>query len=156
MNDFLVVKHAQGAPGLRLAGLGPNLIPQRALNKLIKLFDNNTSWAKGRSKKEVKIMLSHSKVIVSLWNKNKLIGFGRATTDESFRAVLWDIVIDHNYQKRGLGKLVVNSLLTNNKQWGCIVNKEINIKKEAQTKKNINFLHPRASREPKKQNKKTI
>tara|TARA_B100001250_G_C19492476_1_gene653725 strand:- start:32 stop:487 length:456 start_codon:yes stop_codon:yes gene_type:complete len=111
MNDFIVVKHAKGAPGLRLAGLGPNFIPQRALKKLIKLFDNNTSWAKGRSKKEVKTMLSHSKVIVSLWNKNKLIGFGRATTDESFRAVLWDIVIDHNYHKKGLGKLVVNSLL---------------------------------------------
>ncbi len=111
MNDFIVVKHAQGAPGLRLAGLGPNLIPQRALKKLVKLFDDNTSWARSRSKKEVKKMLSHSKVVVSLWNKNELIGFGRATTDESFRAVLWDIVIDQNYQKQGLGKIIVNTLL---------------------------------------------
>ena len=113
MNDFVLIEHAQGAPGLRMLGLGPGFIPQRSLQKLITLFNNNTSWAKNRSTKEIKIMLSKSQVIVSLWQKKELIGFGRATSDESYRAVLWDIVIDKNYQGKGLGKKIVHSLLHN-------------------------------------------
>ena len=113
MDDFVLVEHAKGAPGLRILGLGPRLIPHKSLDKLIKLFNNNTSWAANRSKKEVNIMLSKSRVIVSLWKDKELVGFGRATSDESYRAVLWDIVIDRNYQREGLGKKIVQSLLKN-------------------------------------------
>ena len=113
MDDLILVKHARGAPGLRLFGLGPRLIPSRSLTKLQRLFDNNTSWAKNRSKKELKIMLEHSKVILSIWCNNELIGFGRANSDETFRAVLWDIVVAKKFQGRGLGRKIVSNLLKN-------------------------------------------
>ena len=113
MDDLILVKHARGAPGLRLFGLGPKLIPSRSLTKLQRLFNENTSWAKNRSQKELKIMLKNSKVILSIWYENKLIGFGRANSDESFRAVLWDIVVEKNFQGHGLGKKIVDTLLKN-------------------------------------------
>ena len=113
MDDLILVKHARGAPGLRLFGLGARLLPTSGLTKLKKLFDNNTSWAKNRSEKELKTMLANSNVILSIWYKNELIGFGRATSDKSFRAVLWDIVVEKNFQGRGLGKNIVDSLLKN-------------------------------------------
>ena len=47
-----------------------------------------------------------------MWQKNRLIGFGRATSDYIYRAVLWDIVIVKDQQNSGLGKLLVNSLLS--------------------------------------------
>ena len=114
MNDLLLVKHASGAPGLRIFGIGPRFLPQKAILKLQILFDQNTSWAKKRHKNEIRKMLSKSDVIVSVWKGSMLIGFGRATSDRIYRAVLWDIVVEKKYQKYGIGKMIINSLLSNN------------------------------------------
>ena len=110
-----LVKHARTAPGLRLFGIGPRLTPSNGLFQLQSFLDKNTFWAKGRNKKQICKMLSHSTVIVSLWHHNKLIGFGRATSDLVFRAVLWDVVIDSKHQGLGMGKLIIEAILKNKK-----------------------------------------
>jgi len=109
--DITLIKHLKGAPGLRFFGIGPNFLPCNGLNKLKVLLDKNTSWAKNRKIKDLKNCLASSDVIVSLWLNNKILGFGRALSDGTYRSVLWDIVIDHNHQGKGYGKLIVNSLL---------------------------------------------
>tara|TARA_Y100001968_G_scaffold112514_1_gene101966 strand:+ start:7009 stop:7452 length:444 start_codon:yes stop_codon:yes gene_type:complete len=109
----MIIQHAPGAPGLRLFGMGPNLRPQNGLEKLKNLFNANTSWAKHRNTQSLRAMLSQSEVVVSAWEGQKLIGFGRATTDQSYRAVLWDVVVEENYQKCGIGKQIVESILNN-------------------------------------------
>ncbi len=106
-----LIKHTTGAPGLRLLGLGPFFIPSNGLKKLKNLLDLNTSWAKGRDENQLKIMLANSDVVITLWNCKKLIGFGRATSDYSFRAVLWDIVVTDDLQGFGYGKIIVKTLL---------------------------------------------
>tara|TARA_E500000331_G_C17148170_1_gene665940 strand:+ start:329 stop:793 length:465 start_codon:yes stop_codon:yes gene_type:complete len=111
MSDLIVINHAPGSPGLRLMGLGPKLSPVHGLIKLQKLLNDNTSWAKERNNKQIKNMLSNSQVIISVWKYNNLIGFGRATSDGTFRAVLWDIVVEKNYQHLGIGSRIVNSIL---------------------------------------------
>jgi len=109
--EIRIIKHFKGAPGLRLFGIGPNLLPCNGLYKLKVLLDKNTCWAKNRKIKDLKTCLANSDVIVSLWSNDKILGFGRALSDGTYRTVLWDVVIDHNYQGKGYGKLVVNSLL---------------------------------------------
>ncbi len=109
--EIILLKHFKGAPGLRLFGIGPNLIPCRGLYKLKILLDKNTSWATNRTIKDLKHCLANSDVIVSLWSNNKILGFGRGLSDGTYRSVLWDIVIDHHHQGKGYGKLIVNSLL---------------------------------------------
>ena len=111
MGKISLIKHAAGAPGLRLFGLGPNLRPSNALEKLKLLFNQNAFWARNRNKNQIKKMLSNSSVIVTIWDKKNLIGFGRATTDKVYRAVLWDIVISKKSQRLGLGKVIVEVLL---------------------------------------------
>ena len=113
MDDLILVTHAQGAPGLRLLGIGPGFRPTKGITKLIKLFNENTSWAQNRSRQQIQKMLSHSKVVVSGWYQNKLVGFGRATTDEIFRAVLWDIVVDKKYENNGIGRKIITSIIEN-------------------------------------------
>ena len=113
MNDINILHHAKGAPGLRMFGLGPNLKPRKGLKQLQILLTKNSSWGHKRNIQDLKKMLSASSVVISLWSKEKLIGFGRATSDEIFRAVLWDIIVDKNYQKLGLGKKIVQKLLSN-------------------------------------------
>ena len=109
--EIKLIKHCKGAPGLRFFGIGPNLLPCNGLCKLKVLLNKNTSWAKNRKIKDLKTCLANSDVIVSLWSNNEILGFGRALSDGTYRSVLWDIVIDHNHQGKGYGKLIVSSIL---------------------------------------------
>ena len=115
MKGLSLVRHAPTAPGLRIFGMGPRFQPTKGLIKLQSLLNENTFWARGRNKKQICTMLYQSTVVVSLWNKNQLIGFGRATSDIVFRAVLWDIVIASNHQGLGMGKLILEAILSNKK-----------------------------------------
>ena len=115
MNVISLVQHAPTAPGLRLLGMGPRLTPTNGLGKLQSFLNENAFWAKDRNKQQICKMLSNSTVIVSLWSSNQLIGFGRATSDLVFRAVLWDVVIASDCQGLGFGKLIIEAILTNKK-----------------------------------------
>ncbi len=115
MKDISLIKHASGAPGLRLFGIGPAFKPIKGLEKLQVLFNQNTLWAKDRTISQIQKMLSNSNVIITLWSKDNLVGFGRATTDEVYRAVLWDIVVSKEVQRVGLGKVIVEELLKDKK-----------------------------------------
>ena len=111
MKDISLIKHVSSAPGLRLFGLGPSFIPMKGLKKLQVLFNQNTLWAKNRTLEQIKHMLANSNVIITLWNNHNIVGFGRATSDQVFRAVLWDIVVSKDVQRVGLGKVIVEELL---------------------------------------------
>tara|TARA_X000000368_G_scaffold353187_1_gene294245 strand:+ start:666 stop:1121 length:456 start_codon:yes stop_codon:yes gene_type:complete len=113
MKDFILVHHASGAPGLRAFGLGPKLMPLRGIKKLQTLFKENTSWANQRNRKDLKKILFKSDVVVSVWEDTRLVGFGRATSDNVYRAILWDIVVEKKHQKSGIGKKIVKALLSN-------------------------------------------
>ena len=115
MKAISLIKHSKGALGLRLFGLGPNLKPTDGLNKLQKLLNKNTFWAKNRTIDDLKKCLANSDVIISLWIGNEIVGFGRALTDGIYRGVLWDIVIDQNHQGKGFGKLIIKNLLSSRK-----------------------------------------
>ena len=115
MQEISLINHSKGALGLRLFGLGPNLKPTNGLSKLQKLLDTNAFWAKRRKIDDLKKCLANSDVIVSLWVDNEIVGFGRALTDGVYRGVLWDIVIDENYQNKGFGTLIVKNLLSSKK-----------------------------------------
>ena len=112
MTRYRLVEHASGAPGLRWFGMGPDLRPTRGLLKLQRLFDKHAFWAQQRNQRQLKRMLAGSTVVVSLWRGKRLVGFGRATSYGIHRAVLWDVVVAGDLQGRGLGRRVVEALLS--------------------------------------------
>lgn len=83
------------------------------LVELKQLLDKNTSWARNRSTSNLRRMLRGSVAVVSLWDDKKLIGFGRASSDGIYRAVLWDVVVANNFQGIGYGRLIVEALISN-------------------------------------------
>ncbi len=111
MNSIQIIKHAPGAPGLRILGLGPKGRLVKGLQKLTALLNEETFWAKSRNYQALRKMLLNSTEIISVWNENCLIGFGRATSDKIYRAVLWDIVVKSEFKGFGIGKLIVESLI---------------------------------------------
>lgn len=59
---------------------------------------------------KTKIALKNSLFIVSLWDKDKLIGFGRIVGDEGITYVVSDIMVDPDYQGKGLGKVIMREI----------------------------------------------
>ena len=92
-------------------GLGPNLRPTRGLLKLRRLLNKHAFWAQNRCRQQLREMLKDSQVVVSLWRGKRMVGFGRASSDGIYRAVLWDVVVAGDLQGRGLGRRVVEALL---------------------------------------------
>ena len=108
--EIRIIRHRRGAPALR-AGLGPGLLPAGALKQLQQLFEQHCFWARGRNLPSLRRMLRRSDVAISAWQGRELIGFGRATSDGVFRAVLWDVVVAAPLQGQGLGQRIVAELL---------------------------------------------
>lgn len=55
--------------------------------------------------------LENSLAVVSIWDKEELVGFARATGDKVFNATIWDMVVRPDYQRLGVGRLVMCELL---------------------------------------------
>lgn len=81
------------------------------LAALAALLDGHSFWATGRRSSQLRQMLSGSQVVVSAWQGTALVGFGRATSDGVFRAVLWDVVVAEEQQGQGIGRRIVEALL---------------------------------------------
>ncbi len=98
-----LIRHRRGAWRLRRA--------PGQLRQLQQLLDAHSFWASGRSQRELSAMLAGSQAVVSAWQGARLVGFGRATSDGVFRAVLWDVVVASKQQGMGLGRRMVTALL---------------------------------------------
>lgn len=81
------------------------------LNQLQNLFNLAAFWAKGRSIRDLRKAIDNSKPVISVWNGEQLIGFARATSDGVYRATIWDVVIHPEYQGKGLGIKLVETVL---------------------------------------------
>jgi len=101
-----LVLHRNGALRLRC-------LPGQ-LDQLQALLNQHSFWAQGRSRRQLRRMLAGSQVVVSAWTGKRLVGFGRATSDGAYRAVLWDVVVATDHQRQGLGQRLVRTLLKAN------------------------------------------
>ena len=49
--------------------------------------------------------------VVFLFDKDRLIGFGRVISDGAYQAAVYDVVVAEEYRKKGLGKLIMGRVL---------------------------------------------
>lgn len=82
------------------------------LHQLIDLFHQAAFWASDRTAEEMAIAIAHSHPVVTVWDHDRLIGFSRATSDGVFRATIWDVVVHPDYQGAGLGRKLVQTVLS--------------------------------------------
>lgn len=69
-----------------------------------------TDWANTRTPAQVDHLLRHS-VYVGAWEGDRLVGFARAVTDDLFRALIEDVIVEAGYRGRGIGKGVMQALM---------------------------------------------
>jgi N-acetylglutamate synthase-like GNAT family acetyltransferase len=89
-----------------------NQFSEADLAQVIRLFRAAAFWAQGRTEADMATAIAHSFPVVTAWDGEVLMGFARATSDGVFRATIWDVVIDPAYQGGGLGRKMVETLLS--------------------------------------------
>jgi ribosomal protein S18 acetylase RimI-like enzyme len=78
--------------------------------QLVRLYQH-ASWAVGRTVEETRDMLAQTDLALSVWDDERLIGFGRVLTDYVFRASIWDVIVDPSYQGQDIGMELVLRIL---------------------------------------------
>jgi len=76
------------------------------------LFSITAFWARSRNMQDLEIAVTNSNPVVTIWDGDRLIGFARATSDGIYRAAIWDVIVDPDYQGMGLGRKLVQTVLS--------------------------------------------
>ena len=82
------------------------------LEQLQTLFRVTAFWAQERCLEDLAVAIANSKPVVTVWDRDRLIGFARATSDGIYRATIWDVIIHPDYQGAGLGRKLVQTVLS--------------------------------------------
>ncbi len=82
------------------------------LAQLQELFKTAAFWAQDRQIEDLAIAIANSEPAISVWDGERTIGFARATSDGIYRACIWDVVIHPDYQGLGLGRKLVETVLS--------------------------------------------
>ena len=77
---------------------------------LVRLYDQ-AHWAVGRTVEDARRMLANTDLAVSAWDGHRLVGFGRVLTDYVYRASIWDVIVDKEYQGQDIGTQIIERLL---------------------------------------------
>ena len=82
-------------------------LPSEQLYRLFKL----AGWAEGPQTddmlKNFNMPFCNSTLVISAWHSERLIGVVRVLSDKIIRSIIYDLVVDPEYQSRGVGKELV-------------------------------------------------
>lgn len=70
-----------------------------------------TSWAHERGPLDIQQMLDRSQITLGVWHEEKLIAFSRVITDDCYRALIDDVVVDGAYRGQGIASAMLERIL---------------------------------------------
>ncbi|MEO0966889.1 MAG: GNAT family N-acetyltransferase [Cyanobacteria bacterium J06639_18] len=82
------------------------------LVQLQQLFNLAAFWAKNRKISDLSTAIANSQPVITVWDRGKMIGTARATSDGIYRATIWDVVVHPKYRGIGLGSKLVETILS--------------------------------------------
>ena len=90
---------------------------------IVYFLQNNAYWAKTRSRETIEKSIENSFCFGLYSSNDNQVGFARVITDFSVFAWLMDVFILKEYQNKGLGKLLMQAIMSHPdlqslKRWG--------------------------------------
>ena len=76
-------------------------------NQLVELF-NSVGWKTAEYPNRLHIAIKNSEYVMSIWNNDELIGLISAISDGAINVFLTYLLVKPEYQKQGLGKIMMN------------------------------------------------
>jgi ribosomal protein S18 acetylase RimI-like enzyme len=80
---------------------------------------HSVGWT-NHDEEKIKKIFQASSVVAIAYDENKITGFGRALSDGVFNAAIYDVVIDKEYQNKGIGQKIIENLLAQLKDISCV------------------------------------
>ena len=74
--------------------------------QLQKLF-MSAGWSNGSRTSEMNKPFINSTLVISAWESERLIGAVRVLSDKIIRSIIYDLIVDPEFQNRGIGKELV-------------------------------------------------
>jgi ribosomal protein S18 acetylase RimI-like enzyme len=81
-------------------------------DQLMTLYNEAAFWASDRRRTDLEIAIANSNPVITAWDGDRLMGFARATSDGIYRATIWDVVVHPDYQGAGIGRKLVETVLS--------------------------------------------
>ena len=78
--------------------------------QLVALY-RQAPWATTRTQDDTRDMLAHTDVAITAWDGSRLVGLGRVLTDYVYRASIWDVIVDTDYQGQDIGTHIIQRIL---------------------------------------------
>jgi len=75
-------------------------------------LSQTTWWGQGRQLADIRSMLDRSDIIVAFCETETrhLIGFARVLTDFTYRAVIFDVMVQESHRHQGLGQALMEAI----------------------------------------------
>jgi ribosomal protein S18 acetylase RimI-like enzyme len=80
---------------------------------------HSVGWT-NHNEEKIKKVFQSSNVVAIAYDEDNIAGFGRALSDGVFNAAIYDVVIDKDYQNKGIGQQIIESLLAQLKNISCV------------------------------------
>jgi GNAT superfamily N-acetyltransferase len=71
-----------------------------------------TVWGQGPSAEQTKLAMEHTLFRVSVYDEDKIVAMARVIGDMGLDYYIKDVVVRPEYQSKGIGRMLVNELLS--------------------------------------------
>ena len=122
--------------------------------ELTRLYEQ-APWAHGRTTDDTRMMLANTDIVMAVRDGNRLIGIGRVLTDYVYRATIWDVIVDKDYQGQDIGTQIMQRILDHPDLkrvelfWLCTRSPGFYEKLGFSSKEQVGMVWTRAKRPPK-------
>ncbi|NOK63394.1 MAG: N-acetyltransferase [Chloroflexi bacterium AL-W] len=80
------------------------------LQQLRGLFQQ-TTWAATRTVADIEVMLKATPIFLGAWHDDYLVGFARVLTDDCYRAMVEDVIVEQTLRGQGIGQAMMGHVL---------------------------------------------
>jgi len=80
---------------------------------------HSVGWT-NHNEEKIKKVFQSSNVVAIAYDEDNISGFGRALSDGVFNAAIYDVVVDEQYQNKGIGQKVIKNLLAQLDDISCV------------------------------------
>ena len=70
-----------------------------------------TVWGQGPSLEQTRLAMEHTLFRVSVFDGNQIVGMARVIGDMGLDYYIKDVIVRPEYQKRGIGRMMINEIL---------------------------------------------
>ena len=92
-----------------------NKLKSKHIKQLHQLYQNEW-WTDKRTLEETQKVVDNSSIVIGLTNeKDDLIAFARVLTDFTFKAIVFDVIVEKSLRHKGLGTKLMNLIVNHEK-----------------------------------------